>query len=158
MSKDEYLLAQCRQHGIDPNSTEEVKLGKEVDKNFDCPKVTLPGIFEPPDIKSAALIHNAETKHNKASANYTHYAPGNLVCVLDIIDAVPDAIIAHLFFDHEHANQASALEMLQALEKRFATLCATDVTAIFDAPYNTGPTIDEYLPHQNDFIKELRDK
>ena len=29
MTKDEYLLAQCRQHGYDPNSKEEVVLGKK---------------------------------------------------------------------------------------------------------------------------------
>ena len=80
------------------------------------------------------------------------------MCVLDIINAVLDAIVTHLFPDNEDANQASALEMLQALEKRFATLCATNVvkiTAIFDAPYDTGATIDEYLPHQNNCIKKL---
>ena len=50
--------------------------------------------------------------------------------------------------------------MLQALEKRFARLHATDVVkipAIFDAPYDTGATIDEYLCRQNDCIKKLSD-
>ena len=89
---------------------------------------------------------------------YMHYAHTNLVCVLDIINAVPGAIVVHLFPDDEHAYQALALEILQALEKGFATLCATDIvkiTAIFDAPYDTGATIDEYLRHQNDCIKKL---
>ena len=50
--------------------------------------------------------------------------------------------------------------MLQALEKRFATFRATNVSKIpdlFDTPYDTGGTIDEYLRRQNDCIKKLRD-
>lgn len=109
MTEDEYLLAQCRQHGYDPNSPEEVKLGKDAGKIFDNPTVTPASIFEPPVTESVAQIHNAETKHNKASTNYTHYAHNNLVCVLNVIDAIPDAIVVHLFPDDEHANQTLAL-------------------------------------------------
>ena len=54
----------------------------------------------------------------------------NLACALDIIDAVPNTIVSRLFPDEEHANQASALELLQALEIHFATLRATDVVEI----------------------------
>ena len=92
MTEDEYLLAQCRQHGYD-NSKAKVKLGKDAGHIFDCPEVTTAGIFEPPETESVAKIHNVETKRNKASANFTHYAHTNLVCVLDIIDAVPDAML-----------------------------------------------------------------
>ena len=83
-----------------------------------------------------------------ASANYTHFSHTNLACVLDIIDAVSDAIVAHLFPDEEDITQALALEILQALKTRFATLRAINVskiTTIFDAPYGTGGTIEEYL-------------
>ena len=142
MTKDEYLLAQCRQHGYDPNSTADVHLGKDAGHVFDRPKVQPAGLYEPPETDNVARVHIAESKDNKASANKTHFAHTNLACVL------PDAIITHLFPDNEHTTQASALKILQALEKRFATLCATDVvkiTAIFDAPYDTGSTIDEYL-------------
>ena len=34
MSKDEYLLAQCHQHGYDPNSPAEVKLGEDAGKQL----------------------------------------------------------------------------------------------------------------------------
>ena len=37
MSEEEYPLAQCRQHGIDPTSKAKVKLGKETGKIFKCP-------------------------------------------------------------------------------------------------------------------------
>ena len=50
--------------------------------------------------------------------------------------------------------------MLQALEKCFATRRTTNVvkiTAIFDAPYSMGCTIDEFLRCQNDCIKKLCD-
>ena len=70
------------------------------------------------------------------------------MCVLGIIDAVSDAIVTHTFPDDKDTSQASALEMLQALEKRFAMLRATGVvkiTAIFDDPYDTGATINKYL-------------
>ena len=96
MIEDEYRLAQCHQHGIDPNSKTNVEKGKDTGKLFDCPEVTPMGIFVPPETESVVKIHNAETKHNKASANFTHYAHTNLACVLDIIDAVPDAIVAEL--------------------------------------------------------------
>lgn len=46
--------------------------------------------------------------------------------------------------------------MLQALEIRFSALRPTNIikiTAIFDAPYNTGATIDKYLPRKNNCIK-----
>ena len=148
MTEDEYLLAQCRQHGYDHNSPAKVKLGEDAGNIFDRSKVTLSDIFEPPVTKSVVQIHNTNTKHNKASANFMHYAHTNLVCVLDIIDAVPDIIVAHLFPDNDHANQTLALEMLQALKKHFTMLCATDVikiTAVFDAPYDRRAAIDEYL-------------
>ena len=159
MTKDEYLLAQCCQHRYDPSSPVEVELGKDAGNISDHPKVQLTGLYEPPETESVAHIRNADTKHNKASANYTHFAHTNLACVLDIIKANPGAIVSHLFPDDKHANQDSALQILQALEKRFATLCPTDVvriTANFDAPYNTAGTIDEYLRRQNDCIKKLR--
>ena len=66
MTEDEYLLAQCRQHGYDPNSKARVKLGEDAGKIFNRPKVQPAGIFEPPATKSVAQIPNAETKHNKA--------------------------------------------------------------------------------------------
>ena len=160
MSEKEYILAQCRNHGIDPNSIAKVKSGKDAGKIYDCHKVKPAGIFEPPVIKSVAQIHNSETKHNKASTNYMHYAHTNFARVLDIIDTVPDAIVAHLFRDDEHANQVLALEILQAIEKNFATLHATNVikiTTIFDAPNHTGATINEYLCCQNDCIEKLCD-
>ena len=88
-------------------------------------------------IRSVAKINIAKAKHNKASANYMHFAHINLACVLDIIDATPNAIVSHLFPDDEYANQVFTLEFLQALETRFATLWATDIVkikAIFDVP------------------------
>ena len=39
MTEDEYLLAQCRQHGYDSNSKDKVVLGKKERKIFDRPKV-----------------------------------------------------------------------------------------------------------------------
>ena len=104
MTEDEYLLAQCCQHGIDPNSKANLKKGKDAEKIFDCPEVTPAGIFEPPETESITKIHNAKTKHNKASANFTHYAHTNLTCVLDIIDATADAIVTHLFPDNKDTN------------------------------------------------------
>ena len=77
-------------------------------------------MFEAPAINSIAKVHIKESKHNKASANLTHYSHTNLACILDIIDAVPDALVTHIYPDEEDAHQASALEMLQALEKHFA--------------------------------------
>ena len=68
-----------------------------------------------------------------------------ILSVLDIIDVVPNAIVSHLFLDDEHANQALALEILEALKKCFATLRATDIvkiTATFDAPYDMAGTVD----------------
>ena len=157
MTEDEYLLAQCCQHyGYDPNAKAEVKLGKETGNIFDCSEVQTAGLYKPPETNNVAQIHSTETKHNKPSTNYTHYAHTNLACVLDIIEAVLGVIISHLFPDDEHTNQASALE---ALEKRFATLHATDVvkiTAVFYAPYDTAGTIDEYLRRQINCIKKLR--
>jgi hypothetical protein len=160
MSAEEYLLSQCRQHGIDPNSKVKVKLGKETGKIFARPIVKPAGIYEAPETDNVAKVHIAESKHNRASANFTHYSHTNLACVLDILDAVPVALVTHIYPDEDDAHQASALEMLQALEKRFATLRATDVskiTDLFDAPYDTGGTIDEYLRRQNGCIKKLRD-
>ena len=119
MSEEEYLLTQCRQHGIDPNSKAKVKSGNDVGKIFNHPKVKPAGIFEPPVTKSVAQIHNAETKHNKVFTNFTKYAHTNLARVLDIISVVPGDFVAHFFPDDEHANQASTLEILQALKKHF---------------------------------------
>ena len=103
-------------------------------------------------------VHIEESKHNKASANFTHFSHTKLAYVLDIIDAAPDALLTHIYPDEEDAHQASALEMLQALEKRCATLRATvvsKITNLFDAPYyDTGGTIDEYLCRQNGCIKK----
>ena len=144
MTEDEYLLAQCRQHRYDPDSPPDVVLGRTAEKIFDRPKVVPAGEFDPPDTN----IHITEGKHNKASANYTHAAHTNLTCVLDILAAIPDTIVYCLFSNEEHTNQASALELLQALDTRFTTLQATDVVkikAIFNAPYDTGGTINEYL-------------
>ena len=113
MTEDEYFLAQCRQYGYDPNSKEEVALGKKAGLIFDCPEVKpAGGLYEPPETTNVARVHIAESKHNKASANYTLFANTNPACVLDIIDAIPDVIISHLFPDEEHASQASALKIL----------------------------------------------
>ena len=54
IAKEDYLLAQCRQHGIDPNSKAKVKSGKEAGKIFDRPKVRPAGIFEPPETENVA--------------------------------------------------------------------------------------------------------
>ena len=112
MTKDEYLLTLCCQHGYGPNSKAEVKLGKDSGNISDRPNVQPASLYKPPETESLAQIHNAETKHNMASTNYTHFAHTNLACVLDIINALSDAIFSHLFSDDEHANQASALEIL----------------------------------------------
>ena len=114
-----------------------MKLSKEVGKIFERPKVKPVGLYEAPETDNGAKVHIAESKHNRASANFTHYSHTNLACVLDIIDAVPDAIVTHISPDDEDTHQALALEMLQALEKCFALLCATDIskiTDLFDAP------------------------
>ena len=72
MTESEYLLAQCRQHGYDPNLPAKVKLGKDAGNIFVCPKVQSAGLYEPPDTESVAQIYNAETKHNKATAGFGH--------------------------------------------------------------------------------------
>ena len=131
MSKDEYLQAQCRQHGIDPTSKTNVKKGKDWGKIFDRPKVQPAGLYKPPVTDNVAKVHMAKTRHNRDSANFMHYSCTNLACVLGIIDAVPDAIVTRLFLHDEDAHQALALEMLQALEKRFAMLHAIDVSKIY---------------------------
>ena len=148
MTEDEYLLAQCRQHGYNPNLIDEVKLGRTAGQIFDRPKIKPAGVYEPPKTESIVQIHNAESKHNKVSANCTPFAHIKLACVLNIIITISDALLSRLFPDKEHANHASALEILQALETRFATLCATNIvkiTIIFYAPYDTAGTIGEYL-------------
>ena len=136
----------------------KVKSGKDAKKIFYCPKVQSAALYEPPETDNVAKVHIAEFIHNKASANCTHFARTNLACVLDIMNTVFNAIVANLFPNDEHANQASALEILQTLEKRFTTIRATNaikIAAFFNAPYDTGATIDEYLHRQNDCIKKL---
>ena len=100
MSEEEYLMAQCRHHGIDPTSKARVKLGKEMGKIFKRPRVKPVGLYDAPGTNNVAKVHIVESKHNKASANFTHYSHTNLSCVLDIIDAVPDAIVTHILFNH----------------------------------------------------------
>ena len=117
------------------------------------PKVQPASLYEPPETDDLVKVHIAESKHSKASANYTHFAHTNLACVLDIIDTVPDTIVAHLYLDDKDIAQALALKMLQALDKCFAATDAVNITAIFDVPYDTGGTIDVYLRRQNNCIK-----
>ena len=116
MTKDEYLLAQCRQYGYDPNLEEDVKQGCADGKIFDCPKLEPAGLYESPKTKSVAQIHIAESKHNKASANYTHFDHINLACVLGIT--------------WTQWSPTSALELLQALENYFAHVSKTWASGI----------------------------
>ena len=44
-------------------------------------------------------VHIEESKHNKAFANFTHFSHTNLACVLDIINAVPNALITRIYLD-----------------------------------------------------------
>ena len=69
-----------------------------------------------------------------------HYSHTNFACVLDIINAVPDALVTHIYPDEDDVHQSLALKMLQALENN-----VSKTTDLFNAPYDTGGTIDEYL-------------
>ena len=101
MSEDEYLLAQCRQHGYDPNSPAEVQLGKDTGHIFDRPEVKPAGLYVAPVTNSVTKVHIKESKHNRTSANFTQYSHRNLACVL----------VTHIYPDEDDAHQASALEI-----------------------------------------------